>query len=57
MILSTETSLNEADASTGEKQIAALGSNQLLGYHKKSTELFSLPADIQSPVCFFLNKV
>lgn len=32
MILSTETSLNEADANIGKKENAALGSNQILRY-------------------------
>lgn len=58
MIMSSETSLNAADASTGEKQNAALGSSQLLGHCTKSTELLSLSSDIQSLACcfFFLMK-
>lgn len=32
MMLPTETSLNEADANTGKKENAALGSNQILRY-------------------------
>lgn len=57
MIMSTEASLNAADASTGQKQNAALGgSSQLLGHCMASTELLSLSSDIQSLVCFFKMK-
>lgn len=53
MMLPTETSLNEADANTGKKENAALGSNQILRYWRKSTELLSLLSDIQSlAYCF-----
>lgn len=54
MIMSTEASLNAAEASTGEKQNAAFGgSSQLLGHCTASTELLPLSSDIQSLVCFF----
>lgn len=56
MTMSAETSLNAADASTGEKQNAALGSSQLLGHCTKSTELLLLSSDIQSLAWFFFNE-
>lgn len=54
--MSAEASLNAADASTGEKQNAALGgSSQLSGHCTASKELLPLSSDTQSLVWVFFK--